>query len=208
VVGFLGDGTAVRLLRRPVALAARTAHGPAQELRLLVRLHEAITPALLIGPWSAPIDVGLATLLTRLLEAAVLAIGTVVPILAVVLTLLAILPIRAVAEAMLVVAPAALAALEALIVLVVLIVEARLRLKIMAHRRMRRLQLALITILVELVARIHRIMRHELAIAVHALAVHRVLTVGPHVLLTERHDDAVVVLGVLQIVLRQHRIAG
>jgi hypothetical protein len=191
-----------------------------------MRLHEAIAPALLIRA-AARIVRRIAVLLARLLEASILPVAAIcailtiwtiwtiltllpmlVPVGTILLAILAIGPvvaILAVAEALRVVAAAL--AVETLVVVVLVIVHARLRLHLVTRRLHHRLHLAVITLVVELIAGIHGIVRHELTRAVQALAVH-LLAVRPHVLLTEGHDDAIIVLGVLEIVLSEHRVAG
>ena len=68
----------------------------------------------------------------------------------------------------------------------------------------------LVTIIIaKLVAAIHRVLRpnHRARRAVHAVG-ERIGAALAHLLLAKGHDDAVIVLSVLHIVLGQHRVAG
>jgi hypothetical protein len=107
------------------------------------------------------------------------------------------MPIGAVAEAVLIMASPL--ALEPLIV------DSRLGL-VLAHANEGRLRVAFLALLLrEFVGGLHGIVGHEGSMTAHP-AIHPLASLG-HVLVAEGHDDAIVVLGVLQIVLRQHRIA-
>jgi hypothetical protein len=193
-VGFVAGA-----IRLAVAFAARTPDGATEKLGLLVILLRKAIPAprLLIGrllPRAFAARLGILLRRLRLVRALLAAILTAVG--AIILPIEAML--SAIAEAMLIM-PAA-RPFEALIVHPLL----RLML-VLACRLHRRLDVALVPLVVaELVARLHALLREWTPPAVHAIAARAHLT---HVLLAEGHDDAVVVLGVLQIVLREHRIA-
>jgi hypothetical protein len=198
-------------IRLTVAFAARATHRPAQELRLLVvRLREArFAPAHLVVrrrllPWALDTRVG-GLLWRRRLEVARLAaavgpaiLATVVPAIwpAIWPAIIAVMPvvvvmaIAAIPEALLVVATA--------VPLETRIVHARLRVVIvLAHRLHRRLQIAFITVVVaELIARL------QATAAIHAIAPRS------HMLVAEGHDDAVIMLGVLEIILGHHAVSG
>lgn len=191
-------GVAVRLAGA-IALAARAAHGTAQEFRLLVGLRETLAASHLIvlrgrllRRCTLGASAGVGSLLPRLLEVTLVAAATI-------LTVFAVLAAVAIAVAVLIVAAAL--PLEALIV------GARLVLVIvLAHGLHRGLRAALVAILVaELIARLHAVVRAERTVA--APAVHA-FSARSHLLVAESHDDAVVVLGVLQVILGEHRISG
>jgi hypothetical protein len=197
----------------------RTANRPAQELGLLVLLRgEAVAAAeittgllLTAGRFDA-----LRARLTRWWLRILLigtAFGAVIAIVTVT-AIVAIIPLVAVAVAiaavvvviivvievavMLAIAAVTVLVLAAAVVVVALVIHARLM--IVAHLRLvLRLHIAVITFVVAVVLAIHRIARR-------GAAVQPVATLGD-LLVAEGHDDAVVVLGVLQIVLSQHRIA-
>jgi hypothetical protein len=124
------------------------------------------------------------TALATLAIVAILAVMPVVPIIAIV-------TVVPVAEAVLVVAAVAF---EARLMLLMLM---------LAHLRLHvGLDIALVALVVaELVASIHRVEPITGNAAVHTLAT------GAHLLIAEGHDDAIVVLGMLEVVLGQHRIA-
>jgi len=55
---IVGDGSAVRLCRAPIAVAARAAHRPAQEFRLFMALRKSLTARRLsFGSWRLAIAI-------------------------------------------------------------------------------------------------------------------------------------------------------
>jgi hypothetical protein len=199
VIRLLGERSAVRLARGTVAFTARTAHGTAQELRLLVLLCEALAaPHVRLLLLRGCVAAGLGGLRARRLEAALVVAARAIVTVAAIVSLMA-MPIRAVAESVRVVTSAI--ALESLSL------DAGLRL-MLAHGLMLGRGLAVVALVVpEVVARLHCVVRHERTLRpAHAASVHHLSALG-HVLVAESHDDAVVVLGVLQIILREHWVA-
>ncbi len=63
-------------------------------------------------------------------------------------------------------------------------------------------------VLAEVIARVERIARHHRAARHRQATGEGIAAALAHLLLAEAHDDAVVVLGVLHVILRQHGIAG
>jgi hypothetical protein len=206
VIGFLGDRP-IRLGRSPIAFPARTAHGPAQEFGLLMRRLEPFAAAglplgrrLLRG--GALCGLVIPLLRARRLIAALLTAAMALAIMALAIVPVAVLRpvLRTVAIAILLAAPPL--AVEALAF------DARLRI-VRAHRGMLVLRLvlglhlAVITVIVGiLVAALHGVAAHvrtPFPASVH-------LAARPN-LVADRHDDAIVMLGVLQVVLGKHRVA-
>jgi hypothetical protein len=215
VIGFLGDRP-IRLGRSPIAFPARTAHGPAQEFGLLMRRLEPFAAAglplgrrLLRG--GALCGLVIPLLRARRLIAALLTAAMALAIMALTIVPVAVLRpvrgtvLRTVAIAILLAAPPL--AVEALAV-EALAFDARLRI-VRAHRGMLVLRLvlglhlAVITVIVGiLVAALHGVAAHvrtPFPASVH-------LAARPN-LVADRHDDAIVMLGVLQVVLGKHRVA-
>ena len=115
------------------------------------------------------------------------------------LVAVAVAPVMTIIVAMIVAITVAIAVLlvAAAMAFETLALHARLMI-VMAHLR-GRLHLAVVTLVVAVVVAINLAARHT--------AVHPVTALGD-LLIADGHDDAVVVLGVLQIVLGQHWVAG
>jgi hypothetical protein len=170
----------------------------------VARLREArFAPAHLVVrrrllPWALDTRVG-GLLWRRRLEVARLAAAVGPAILATVVAaiwppIVAVMPVVVVVP---IAIPETLLVVAAPVPLEALVVHARLRLMIvLAHRLHRRLEIAFITVVVaELIARL------QATAAIHAIATRS------HVLVAEGHDDAVIMLGVLEIILGQHGVS-
>src|SRR6185295_1174048 len=209
LAGRLGLGAGV-----PVLAAAHAAHRAAQELRLLVHLLEALAAARLLAR-------GLGDLLRRTFLRLGSCLATRLPRLGLPLALrealpLATLPALAEAGAVLVAAERPVGPLLVLMALIlvtllsglVLATALRTRLRLVARRHLRHeRRLEAVVGHVALVAELVEAFAH-LARPAHALAEAVAPVAGLIELLAVGHDDAAVVLGVLEIVLRQHRVAA
>jgi hypothetical protein len=194
------------------AFAAAATDRPAQELRLLVRLLEAVATARLTTRFTttAPAglyrSIGLAVLRGRTgasfdrLAVAISTISTIAPVRAITMAV-------AIAEAVLVapertIAVGVVARMTALLMRLALV---RLTV-VLRHGRLRK------AVIQHVVAAI--IVAEVLALAALAGNADALTVAVGHVaavllqLLAIGHDDAAVVLGMLQIILRQHRVAG
>jgi len=199
LVGLVAARRTVHVTRPTVALASRTANRPAQEFGLLVLLlREAVAAAELVTTrlLATCFSVAFGALLMRRLTTVLVVATPVMPLVAVAAAVVAIVVVAivvaiAVAIAVLIV--------SASMTLETLALRARLMV-VVAHLRLRvlRLHLAVIAIVVAVVVAVHLAARHT---AVHPIAALRDL------LIADGHDDAVVVLGMLQVVLGQHWVA-
>jgi hypothetical protein len=185
--------------RRLLAFGTDAAHWPPQEIRLLVRLLEAVASAGLAGTLPACFRLNFHGLLMALVRLRGTALHGAFAFAAVVAVSISISIAVSVAEA-------ALVATERSIMAVALeatLVARRLRLMMLRHRRMRRLEGFVEQVLTLFVAEIIADVTgfaQALAVAIGQLA--RLLQ-----LLAIGHDDAVVMLRVLEIVFAEHRIA-
>jgi hypothetical protein len=198
LVALIGASRTIDVAGPIVALAPRTANRPTQEFGLLVLLlRKAVAAPELVPTWlllaTRRLGVAFGALLMRR-RTTVLVATAVMPLVAV-----AVAPVMTVIVAMIVAITVAIAVLlvSAAMTFETLALHARLTI-VMAHLR-GRLHLAVVTLVVAVVVAINLIVRHT--------AVHPVTTLGD-LLIAHGHDDAVVVLGVLQVVLGQHWVAG
>ena len=199
-LGVAGSG----LLSAPAA-----ANRPAQELRLLVRLLEAVPAARRLAATARGLyrGIGLAILRSRIgtaldrLALAISTISSVTPI----STIPSVAPIIGavtIAEAVLVAPEGTIAIGVVARMAVLLMLLALLRLTVMlGHGRLRKAVVQHVVAAI-LVAEVVALAAHALTVAIGHIAalLLQLLAIG--------HDDAAVVLGMLQIILREHRVAG
>ena len=201
-----------------VVLRARPPDGATQEVGLLVRLLEAIATARLAPTASLrglgralggafALLVGLLAPLALAVPVAAVAISTIpvttVTVAAIPITAVATIAIVAVAEAALVAAEVPIMAPAAALVRpgMASLLMPRLGLRLEHRRRLQAVVEQIVTVLLaEVLAAFARLARPPHAVAVGKLA-------GLTQLLAIGHYDAGIVLGVLKVILRQHRVA-